>query len=85
MLRRVGHLLEMRQMEQNRLDTAAPSWQARPGPSLNRSTANWRRHGNASEHIDNDPDLKRRGGLLESISGVGEATAAHLRVALSEH
>jgi len=86
MLRRVEHLLEMRQMEQNRLDTAAPSVADSIRAilkSLDSELEATRER--IRQHIDNDPDLKRRRGLLESISGIGEATAAHLLVALSEH
>lgn len=38
-----------------------------------------------SDLIGNDPDLDRRRGLLESIPGIGEATVAHLLIALSPH
>jgi len=37
------------------------------------------------DHIDNNPDLKQRGDLLSSIPGIGEASIAHLLIALSEH
>lgn len=38
-----------------------------------------------NDHIDNNPDLKRRGDLLETIPGIGEACIAYLLLALSEH
>ena len=86
LLRRVEDLLEMRQMEQNRLDTAdaavAASIQAvlaLLGQELEATRERIRRH------IGDNPDLRRRRDLLESIPGVGEASAAHLLVALSEH
>ena len=37
------------------------------------------------DHINNDPDLKQRARLLESIPGIGDATIAHLLITLSEH
>ena len=86
LLRRVEDLLEMRQMEQNRLDTAdaavAASIQAvlaLLGQELEATRERIRRH------IGDNPDLRRRRDLLESIPGVGEASAAHLLVAFSEH
>jgi transposase len=86
LLRRVEHLLEMRQMEQNRLATANPAIVA----SIQAVLALLDRELNATReqirrHIDNDPDLKRRRDLLESIPGVGPATAAWLLTVLSEH
>jgi transposase len=76
----------MRQMEQNRLDTADPAVAgsiravlALLGQELEATRERIRRH------IDDRPDLKRRRDLLESIPGVGAASAAHLLVALSEH
>ena len=36
-------------------------------------------------HIDNDPDLKDRSKLPDSIPGIGTATIAHLLIALSSH
>lgn len=86
MLRRIEHLLEMRQMEQNRLDTAAPSVADSIRTILesldNELKATRER---IRQHIGNDPDLRRRQDLLESIPGVGKATSAQLLVALSEH
>lgn len=86
LLRRVEHLLEMRQMEQNRLDTApaAVAGSIRTVlESLDRELEATRER--IRKHIDGDPDLRRRGELLDSIPGVGEATLAHLLVALSDH
>lgn len=86
LLRRVEHLLEMRQMEQNRLETAdaAIAESIRTVlETLGKELAAARdqiRH-----HINNHPDLKRRRDLLESIPGIGPATSAHLLLALSEH
>ena len=86
LLRRVEQLLEMQQMEQNRLDTAAPATTG----SIKSVLALLEQELKATrdkirQHIDNHPDLKRRRDLLESIPGVGEATAAWLLTVLSEH
>lgn len=86
LLRRIEHLLEMRQMEQNRLDTAAPSIADSISAiikSLDSELQATRER--IRQHIDNDPDLRRRRDLLDSIPGVGEATIANLLVALSGH
>ncbi len=86
LLRRVEDLLEMQQMERNRLDTAAPavagSIQALLdvlGQELDATREAIRRL------VDGDPDLRQRARLLETIPGIGPATAAWLLVALSEH
>ena len=86
LLRRVEDLLEMRQMGQNRLDTA----DAAVADSIKGILALLDRELEATrervrQRIDDDPDLRRRRDLLESIPGVGAASAAHLLVALSEH
>lgn len=86
LLRRVEHLLEMRQMEQNRLDTANPTIAGSIQTildALDQELAATRER--IRQHIDNDPDLRQRRDLLASIPGVGEATRAHLLVALSDH
>lgn len=86
LLRRIEHLLEMQQMENNRLDTADPvivdsikTIIATLDKELETAREQIRRL------IDNDPDLKRRGDLLKTIPGIGDASLAHLLVALSEH
>jgi transposase len=86
LLRRVEHLLEMRQMERNRLDTA----DAAIVDSLNTVLDTLERELDATRErikhlIDNDPDLKHRRDLLESIPGIGPAASAHLLTALSAH
>ena len=86
MLRRIEHLMEMRQMEQNRLDTANPAI----ADSIKAILASLDSELKATrerirQHIGGDPDLRARGGLLDSIPGIGEATAAHVLVALSGH
>ena len=86
LLRRVEHLLEMRQMEQNRLGTAPPAVAGSIKTileSLDRELDATRER--IRKHIDDDPDLRERRDLLDSIPGIGEATLAHLLVALSGH
>jgi transposase len=86
LLRRVEDLLEMRQMEKNRLDTADVSI----AESIKTVLTQLEKELKATRKriqclIDQDPDLKRRRDLLETIPGIAEASSAHLLVALSEH
>jgi len=86
LLRRVEDLTEMRQMEQNRLDTA----DAAVAGSIKAVLASLDQELEATQkrirqHFDDHPDLKQRRDLLDTIPGVGKATAAQLLVALSEH
>jgi len=81
-VRRVEALMEMRHQEANRLDVA-------PEVIIGDVEAHIVYLDNEIEetkqrirkHIDNHPDLKKKKALLESIPGIGEATAA---VILSE-
>jgi transposase len=86
LLRRVEHLLEMSQMEKNRLETADISIV----DSINTVLITLETELEATrkairEHISHDPELKRRRDLLITIPGIGEASAAQLLVVLSEH
>ncbi len=86
LLRRLEHLLEMQRMEQNREDTADPAVTG----SIRAVLATLAKEIKAvreaiRRHIDGHPGLKQRAGLLESIPGVGTATAAWLLTLLSEH
>lgn len=86
LLRRIEDLLEMQQMEQNRLDTA----DATVVDSINAlltllETELKTTRARVRRLINQDPDLKSRRDLLESIPGIGEASSAHLLVALSAH
>lgn len=84
--RRVEHLLEMIRMETNRLESANSSVQSSITTVLTTLEAELKATREAIKNqIDNDPDLKKRGELLDSIPGVGEATLAHLLVLLSSH
>jgi transposase len=86
LLRRVEHLLEIQQMERNRIDTADPaildSLRA-VLDTVDRELDTTRER--IKEHINNDPELKRRRDLLESIPGIGSAVSAHLLTMLSTH
>jgi len=86
LLRRVEHLLEMQQMERNRLDTADPAII----DSLKIVLDTLQKELDATRQrikslIDNDPELKQRRHLLESIPGIGPAASAYLLTALSAH
>jgi transposase len=86
LLRRIEHLLEIRQMEQNRLDTANPVIIESIKTLLtllDEQLESTRKQ--IRQLIDQDPVLKHRAKLLESIPGVGSASIAHLLLALSEH
>jgi len=86
LLRRLESLLEMQRMEANRQDTASPvvvgSIQAVIA-TLDKEIEAVREA--IRRHLDGNPGLKQRAGLLESIPGVGTATAAWLLTLLSEH
>ena len=73
LVRRVEHLLEMIQMERNRLDTA----NANIIESITAVLATLEAELEATrkaihDHIDNDPELKCRRDLLITIPGIGE-------------
>jgi transposase len=76
----------MQQMERNRLDTADTTITT----SINAILTALETELNVTRkaingHIANDPSLKDRSDLLDSIPGIGPATIAHLLVALSLH
>jgi transposase len=86
LLRRLDNLLEMQRMEQNREDTADPAVTG----SIQTMLATLEQEVKAVREaiqrpIDHHPGLKQRAGLLETIPGVGTATAAWLPTLLSEH
>jgi transposase len=86
LLRRVEQLLEMRQMERNRLDTAPPATQSSIRTliaTLDQELTTLR--ATIRQKIDDDPDLRGRRDLLATIPGLGEATIAHLLVLFSPH
>ena len=86
MLRRVEDLLEMQQMERNRLDTADPVVVGAIKTHLEALEKELDSTRDAiRSHINLDPALKPRRDLLESTPGIGPATSAWLLVVLSEH
>ena len=81
LVRRLDSLVEMRTMEENRLSSGVTVAAVRA--SLEESLAHLTRQIEKAEalirsHIDRHPGLKRRRELLDSIPGIGEATAAAL-------
>jgi transposase len=86
LLRRLESLLEMQRMEQNREDTAAPAVAGSIQAVLATLEGEARAVREAiRRHIDSHPGLSHRAGLLESIPGVGGATAAWLLTLFSGH
>ena len=86
LVRRVEHLLEMIQMETNRLESANPNVKNSIETVLTTLEAELKATRAAiKNHIDSDPDLKKRSELLDSIKGIGEATIAQLLVLFSPH
>jgi transposase len=86
LVRRVEHLLEMIRMEKNRQSTANPKVIQSINTVLETLEAELEATRKAiQDHIDNHPDLKQRGDLLSSIPGIGDASVAHLLIALSQH
>jgi len=80
--RRYESLLEMHQQEVNRLDVIGSALQGdvkKHITYLDKSIANTKKK--ICDHIDNNPDLKHKKELLESIPGIGEVT---INVVLSE-
>jgi transposase len=71
MTRRVGHLVEMIQMGRNRLDTADKSIVESIKKSLAFLEAELKAARKAiNNHIKNNPELKQRSDLLDTIPGV---------------
>jgi transposase len=86
LVRRVEHLLEMIQMERNRLETAEIS----VVDSINAVLAILETELKTTrkairDHISDDPDLKNRRDLLITIPGIADSSIAHLLIVLSEH
>lgn len=80
--RRYEALIAMRQQEVNRLDVSSQELQSdikKHIAYLDQSIADTKKR--ISSHIHNDPDLKGKKALLETIPGVGDAT---INVVLSE-
>ena len=85
LVRRLESLLEMRQMEKNRLDGADPT--VRPSIEAVLATLDTEIAATQTrirEHIDHDPDLRQRRDLLDTIPGLGDATIPVLLAALGD-
>jgi transposase len=87
LVRRVDDLSEMIRMEKNRLDTATDSAVRESIETIISTLKAQLKATRAAitQQIDNDPTLKERAELLDSIKGVGDATIAQLLVVLDKH
>ena len=77
LVRRLEALQEMRQMEMNRLDTSGPIVReeiAEHVAFLETQIAKTEKA--VADHIDQNPTLRQNSDLLESVPGIGGATAA---------
>ena len=85
LVRRFDNLVEMRQMEKNRLEGADPTVRTSIETLLATLEAEIATPRNRiREHIDHDPDLRQRRDRLDTIPGVGDATIAVLLAALGD-
>lgn len=87
LIRRLEHLEEMLTMEKNRLSSGGVCGAVEQSISehiayLQEQMEKTRRQ--VKEHIDDDPELKNNAKLLESIPGIGAATAALLLAELGD-
>lgn len=83
--RRLEDLKALRQMESNRLETADPAVHASLQAVLERLDEQIKATEKAiKQHIDNDPDLRRRHDLLVTIKGIRTTTAARLMAELGD-
>lgn len=83
--RRLDDLKSLRQMERNRLDTADPAVHDSLQAVLTLLDDQIKAvEATLEQHIDNDPDLRRRRDLLVSIKGVQNLTAARLMAELGD-
>jgi transposase len=81
LVRRLDSLIEMRTMEENRLSSGVTVAAVRESVEehlAHLSEQIKRTEALIRDHIDNHPGLKRQRELLDSIPGIGEATAAAL-------
>ncbi len=87
LVRRLEHLEEMLLMENNRLGSGGICGPVKESLEehisyLEQQIEKTRRH--IKDHIDQNPDLKNQAKLLESIPGIGAATAALLLAELGD-
>jgi transposase len=87
LVRRLDSLVEMRTMEENRLSSGITVEAVRESVEehlAHLSEQIKRTEALIRDHIDNHPGLKRQRELLDSIPGIGEATAAALLAEVPE-
>ena len=85
LVRRLDNLIEMQQMERNRLhvaDVAVHDSLQQMLLALNQQIEATRQR--IRDHINNDPDLRQRRDLLDSIPGIGAATIPVLLAILGD-
>lgn len=87
LVRRLESLIEMRVMEENRLESAITVDSVRQSVEellayLNKQIK--RTEELIREHIDNHPTLKQQSELLDSIPGIAQSTAAHLLAEITD-
>ena len=77
LVRRLEALREMRQMEQNRLDTSGAVVREEIAEHVAFLDTQIEKTEKAvADHIGQDPTLRQRSDLLESVPGIGQSTAA---------
>lgn len=85
LVRRLGDLQEIKQMELNRLEVADASVQASIRSVLEHIERQIKETLKAiDDHIDDDPDLRSKRDLLTSIDGIADKTAALLLAELGD-
>lgn len=85
LVRRLGDLKEMQQMEQNRLDVAQTAVQESISSVIGHIADEIEKtRKSIEETIDDDPDLRQRRELITSINGLGETTAALILAELGD-
>ena len=85
LVRRLEALTEMRQMEQNRRDTSAQAVRGSIDAVLAVLGEQIERTERAiADHIDQNPTLRRKSDLLESVPGIGRSTAAVILAELGD-
>ena len=89
LIRRLEALEEMRKMEENRLGAGAICAEVRTSLEehiryLDLEQQIHKTQGQIKDHIDQNPGLKQQAELLQSIPGIGAATAALLLAELDD-
>jgi transposase len=85
LVRRLEALNDLRQQEANRLEVSEPAVRRSIETVLSTLEAQIREiKQKINDHIDQNPDLRGKRELLESIPGIAEATSAHLLIYLAQ-